>query len=297
VLWQNSGSQVFLVKGFDAAITGNMPIGSGLSSSAAVECATAMALNHLLQSRFNKLQMVQLSQRAENDFVGVQCGIMDQFASMFGRADHAIKLDCRSLAYEYIPLSMDDLRIVLLNTNVKHSHGSSAYNERRAQCEAGVAILRQHEPQVTFLRDATKDMVNRYLSAGDATIYKRCKFIVEENERVVGACADLKHGELASFGKKMYASHHGLQNLFEASCAELDFLVDCVRNNPAVLGARMMGGGFGGCTINLVKADAIETLISEVSARYSQSMNMELTPHIASIESGTTMLKQPAAHA
>ena len=285
------------VTGFDAAITGNMPIGSGLSSSAAVECATAMALNHLFQSRFDKLQMVQLSQRAENDFVGVQCGIMDQFASMFGRTDHAIKLDCRSLDYEYIPLSMDGLRIVLLNTNVKHSHGSSAYNERRAQCEAGVAILRQHEPGVAFLRDATLEMVTRHLLKEDATIYKRCKFIVEENERLVGAGEDLKNGDLLSFGKKMYASHHGLQNLFEASCTELDFLVDCVRNNPNVLGARMMGGGFGGCTINLVKTEAVETLISEVSLSYSQSMHMELTPHIASIESGTTMLKQSATHA
>lgn len=285
------------VTGFDAVITGNMPIGSGMSSSAAVECATAMALNHLLLSRFDKMKLVQLAQRAENIFAGVQCGIMDQFASMFGSAGHAIKLDCRSLDYEYIPLSMDGLRIVLLNTNVKHSHGSSAYNERRAQCEAGVAILHQHEPGISCLRDATISMVDRYLSAGDAAIYKRCKFIVEENERVIGASEDLKQGDLASFGKKMFASHHGLQNLFEASCAELDFLVDAVRDNPAVLGARMMGGGFGGCTINLVKTEAVETLIHEVSARYSQAMNMELTPHIARIESGTTLIKQPAAHA
>lgn len=283
------------LRGFDAAITGNIPIGSGLSSSAAVECATAMAVNHMMQTHFGKLELVKMSLRAENNYVGVQCGIMDQFASMFGKADHAIKLDCRSLDFEYLPLNMDDLCIVLLNSNVKHSHGSSDYNERRAQCEAGVAIIRQQEPQVSFLRDATLEMIDHWLSTGDATIYKRCRFIVEENERVVGAAEDLRKNDLVSFGRKMFASHDGLQHLFEASCAELDFLVNCVREHPGVLGARMMGGGFGGCTINLVKAGAVESLIAEVSAQYNTSMKKQLTPHIAGIEAGTTLLQTPPA--
>lgn len=279
------------LKGFDGAVSGNIPIGAGLSSSAAVECAVAMALNEVAQSGFEKLQLVQMAQKAENNYVGVQCGIMDQFASMFGQLSQAIRLDCRSLSYEYIPLSMDGLRIVLLDSNVKHSHGSSEYNVRRKQCEDGVAMIQQHHPEVQTLRDATMKMVNDFILPFDHTIYKRCKFILEENERVVTAAENLKNGDLKSFGAKMFSSHEGLQNWFEASCTEMDFLVNCVKNNDAVPGSRMMGGGFGGCTINLVKEGAVDEIIQMASAAYHNTLNLELTPYVAKIETGTTVLK------
>ncbi|HUM47388.1 MAG TPA: galactokinase, partial [Chitinophagales bacterium] len=279
------------LKGFDGAVSGNIPIGAGLSSSAAVECAVAMALNEVAQSGFEKLQLVQMAQKAENNYVGVQCGIMDQFASMFGQPSQAIRLDCRSLSYEYIPLSMDGLRIVLLDSNVKHSHGSSEYNVRRKQCEDGVAMIQQHHPEVQSLRDATMKMVNDFILPFDHTIYKRCKFILEENERVVTAAENLKNGNLKSFGEKMFSSHEGLQNWFEASCTEMDFLVNCVKNNDAVPGSRMMGGGFGGCTINLVKEGAVDEIIQMASAAYHNTLNLELTPYVAKIETGTTVLK------
>ncbi|MEO6167826.1 MAG: galactokinase [Chitinophagales bacterium] len=279
------------IKGFDGAVSGNIPIGAGMSSSAAVECAVAMALNEVAQSGFEKLQLVQMAQKAENNYVGVQCGIMDQFASMFGQPSQAIKIDCRSLGFEYIPLSMDGLRIVLLDSNVKHSHGSSEYNVRRKQCEDGVAMIQQHHPEVQSLRDASLKMADDYILPFDQTIYKRCKFILEENERVMTAAENLKSGDLKSFGEKMFSSHDGLQNGFEASCAEMDFLVNCVKNNDAVVGSRMMGGGFGGCTINLVKEGNVDEIIQMASVAYRKSLNLELTSYVAIIEAGTTILK------
>ncbi|MGB3076814.1 MAG: galactokinase, partial [Chitinophagales bacterium] len=280
------------VNGFDAAVSGNLPIGAGLSSSAAVECAVAMSLNETTQSALEKLLLVQMAQRAENYYVGVQCGIMDQFASMFGKPGHAIKLDCRSLQFEYVPLSMNGLRILLLDSNVKHSHGSSEYNVRRKQCETGVAMIQQHHKTIESLRDANIEMLDQYILPFDALIYKRCKFILEENERVVTAGESLKNGDLKSFGEKMFASHAGLQYQYEASCAEMDFLVDSVRNKEAVFGSRMMGGGFGGCTINLVREEKVDEIIQSTSIAYKKSMNRELTPYVAKIEAGTTVLKR-----
>ena len=285
------------LNGFDAAITGNMPIGSGLSSSAAVECSVALILNEISKSGFEKLQLVVMAQKAENDFVGVKCGIMDQFASMFGIPNQAIKIDCRSLEYEYLPLNMNGLRIVLLNSNVKHSHGTSEYNVRRQQCERGVAMIQQHEPAIESLRDATPAMLDKYILPHDSIIYKRCKFILGENERVLNAAENLKLGDVKAFGQKMFASHDGIKNLYEASCPEIDFLVEGVKENPSVLGARMMGGGFGGCSINLVKEEAVEDLFKQSTAAYRKSMNMELTAHVVSIEAGSTILKQPQARA
>jgi galactokinase len=288
--FKNAGIEL---NGFDGAISGDIPIGAGLSSSAAVECATAMALNEFSETKFEKLDLVIMAQKAENEFVGVRCGIMDQFASMFGLRNHAIKLDCRSLEYEYIPLDMDGLRIVLLDTNVKHSHGTSQYNVRRKQCEKGAAMIHEHDENVHSLRDVLPGMLEEYILSEDETIYNRCKFILDENERVQSAAEDLKAGDLISFGKRMFASHTGLQNQFEASCTELDFLVDFVKDNSGVIGARMMGGGFGGCTINVVKEDAVNDLIETASVAYRKSMHKELTPYISKIEGGTTIVKRP----
>ncbi|MEP6746683.1 MAG: galactokinase [Bacteroidota bacterium] len=278
------------ISGFDATLTGDIPIGAGLSSSAAVECAVALAMNELFATGFDKFTLVRLAQKAENEFVGVQCGIMDQFASMFGKYNHVMKLDCRSLEYEYVPFNMDGIKILLLDTNVKHSLGSSEYNVRRKQCETGVAWIQRYLPEVKSLRDATLEMLDKYILHDDILIYHRCKYVVEENIRLLSACKDLEVGNIPAFGKKMFETHHGLSKLYEVSCPELDFLVSHVRDNPAVLGARMMGGGFGGCTINLVQEDAIDELIADATIAYKKGMNKELKAHIAKIETGSNVL-------
>lgn len=278
------------IGGFNLVLDADVPIGAGLSSSAAIECATLFALNELFQLKIPTLEMVKIAQKAEQEFAGVMVGIMDMFASMHGKKNHLIKLDCRSHEFEYVPLKMDGIRILLLNTNVKHSLASSAYNQRRKECEQGAAEVKKHHPEVASLRDVTVQQLQQYVK--DPVILKRCKYVVEENERLLSGCAALQNGDVATMGKKMFASHDGLSREYEVSCPELDFLVDQVRNHPDVLGARMMGGGFGGCTINLVKEEAIDKLIPKISEAYSRAMKKELTPYVASIEAGTEIVRQ-----
>jgi len=275
--------------GFNIVLEGDIPIGAGLSSSAAVECATAYALNDLFQCNIERMTLVKMAQKAEHEFAGVQCGIMDQFASMFGKKEHVIRLDCRTLEYEYFPFKMDAVKIVLLDTKVKHSLASSEYNVRRLQCEEGVLIIRQKYPSVKNLRDVTVSMLEDCL-AEESIVYKRCRYVVEENLRLQAACRDLLNDNLEAFGKKMYQTHQGLSKWYEVSCKELDFLVDAVKNEEAVLGARMMGGGFGGCTINLVKKDTVESVIQKVSAAYQEKMQKELKAYVVQIEGGTSKI-------
>lgn len=279
----------YKLNGFNLIIDGDVPLGAGLSSSAAVECATAFALNELFGLGISKRELTEIAQKAEHEFAGVLCGIMDQFASVFGKKGHVIKLDCRSLDYEYVPLNLEGYKILLLNTNVKHSLASSEYNTRRQQCEEGVAMVRQRHPDVTSLRDVSVEMLNQYVKGHDV-IYKRCRFVVEENARLLEGCEDLKKGDIHALGVKMFRTHEGLSKEYEVSCPELDFLVEAVRNNPNVLGARMMGGGFGGCTINIVKETVIDGLVAELSTAYSKAMKKDLTPYIAQLEDGTSVL-------
>jgi galactokinase len=280
----------YAIKGFNLAIDGDVPIGSGLSSSAAVECATAFALDEIFKLGISKKDLAFIGQKAEHTFAGVMCGIMDQFASVFGKKDHVIKLDCQSLDYEYVPLKLEGYKILLLNTNVKHSLASSEYNTRRAQCEQGVAWIKEHHPEVNSLRDADMEMLHKYVEPKDALIYKRCKYVVEEKERLLTGCEDLKKGDLKSLGRKMFQTHDGLSKEYEVSCKELDFLVDAVRNNPDIVGARMMGGGFGGCTINIVKEEAIDPLVKSIGESYEKNMGKELTAYIAQVEDGTSLI-------
>lgn len=275
------------IKGFDCVVEGDVPTGAGMSSSAALECATIFALNDLFRLGLDKLTMVKLAQKAENRFVGVQSGIMDQFASMFGKKDHVIKLDCRSLEYEYERFEMQDFKIVLFDTGVKHSLASSAYNIRRQECEEGVRLVQQYHPEVKSLRDATVEMLDKHVLPKDEVVYKRCLYVVQEIQRLLDACVDLENGNLEAFGQKMYETHEGLSKQYEVSCKELDFLVDFVRNEKSVIGARMMGGGFGGCTINLVREDAISDLSERISKAYKDAMQIDLKTYIAKIENGT----------
>jgi galactokinase len=273
--------------GFNLVLGGDVPIGAGLSSSAAVECATIFALNRLFQFNIKRLDMVKMAQKAEHTYAGVLCGIMDQFASMFGKKDFVIKLDCRTLEYEHVPLAMQGYKILLLNTNVKHSLSSTAYNTRRQQCEQGVAWVKEFHPQVNSLRDITLEMLDQHVAGQDALIYKRCRYVVEENQRLLQGCEDLKNGDLPALGKKMFRTHEGLSKAYEVSCPELDFLANFVKNKPEVLGARMMGGGFGGCTINLVREDAIEPLIKVAGEAFHREFEHDLTAYVAQIEDGT----------
>jgi galactokinase len=280
----------YKVGGFNCVFGGDIPQGAGMSSSAALECATAFSLNEIFGLKMDPLTMVKLSQKAENEFVGVKCGIMDQFASMFGRKNHVIRLDCQTLAYEYAPFSTDGIRIVLLDTNVKHSLASSEYNTRRQQCEAGVALIKAHHPEVNSLRDVTPEMLDKYVAPVDALVYQRCQYVVEENLRLLAASEDLKKGDIDAFGQKMFATHDGLSRKYEVSCPEADWLVEQVKGRPGVIGARMMGGGFGGCTINLVREDVIDDLVAELTPAYAKAMNKELKVYIGQIENGTSLI-------
>jgi galactokinase len=278
------------VHGFDLVFGGDIPLGAGMSSSAALECATAFALNEVFSLGLDQLTMVKLSQKAENLFVGLQCGIMDMFASMFGRKDHVIRLDCQSLDYSYFPFNTDGIRIVLLDTHVKHSLASSEYNTRRQQCEAGVALVRRHHPGVKSLRDVDAGMLSDFVKPVDELIYRRCSYVVEENARLLAATEDLERGDIAAFGRRLYGSHEGLSKKYEVSCPELDFLVEQVRDREGVIGARMMGGGFGGCTINLIREEAIDGLVEWLTPVYRQEMGKELKAYIGQIEDGTSVL-------
>jgi len=276
------------INGFNLVIDGDIPIGAGLSSSAAVECAVLFALNSIFELGLSRLQMAPLAQKAEHVFAGVNCGIMDQFASLFGKKEHAIKLDCRSLHYEYIPANMGSYKIILFNSNVKHNLASSEYNNRRKQCEEGVAVIAQDHPQVKSLRDVDMAMLNKHAAALDPLVFKRCKYVVQENKRLLGACEDLKLSDIQALGIKMYETHEGLRKDYEVSCKELDFLVNYVKAIPAVAGARMVGGGFGGCTINLVQNEAVEKIINNISDAYKTAMGLTLTTYQVCIENGTS---------
>ena len=278
--------------GFNAVLAGDVPLGAGLSSSAAVECATVFALNELFELGLSKIEMVRLAQKAENEFVGVKCGIMDQFASMFGKTDAVIQLDCQSLGYNYMPFNQEGIKIVLLDTRVKHSLASTEYNLRREECEAGVKIIQEKYPAVASLRNATMQMIQECLINTDQKIIDRCSFVVAEIKRLQDACKDLEAGDLKAFGKKMYETHDGLSKLYEVSCAELDFLADFAKTEASVLGARMMGGGFGGCTINLVEENAVEAFVLAAGNAFQKVFGTEMKPYIVSIGNGTSLLDE-----
>ena len=246
--------------GFDAVIDGNLNLGAGLSSSAALETATALALQSLFGFEMSRVDVATLCQRVEHRYANVLCGIMDQFASGLGHSNHALLLDCRTLSHVNIPTNLDKYRIVTISSEVKRELASSAYNERRAQCEEGVALFRQFDPTIASLRDVTPDLFDAYGDQLSEVVFRRCRHVITENARVLDASAALAADELVQFGRLMTASHNSLRDDFEASCDELDCLVDIANGTEGVLGSRMTGAGFGGCTVTLIHMDAIETL-------------------------------------
>ena len=279
--------------GFSICIQGNIPLGAGLSSSAALECAVLFALNELYNLSLTKMQMALMAQTAEHKFAGVNCGLMDMFASLHGQKNKAILLDCDSLAFTYYSLVLNDYSIVLFDTQIKHALASSEYNTRRLECEQGLKLIQEKYPTVKTFRDISLEQVEACLGSNDVNglkVYQRCKYVVEEIKRVQLAVEDLAKGDMQAFGKKMFETHEGLSKLYEVSCPELDFLVEAVSNNENVLGARMMGGGFGGCTINIIKKSAVEEITKELTASYAQKMHKELAVYITSIVDGTHLV-------
>lgn len=246
--------------GFDAVIDGNLNLGAGLSSSAALETATALALQSLFGFEMSRVDVATLCQRVEHRYANVMCGIMDQFASGLGRSGHALLLDCRTLSHVNIPANLDEHRIVIISSEVKRELASSAYNERRAECEEGVKLFRQYDPTIASLRDVTPDLFDAYGDQLSDVVFRRCRHVITENARVLDASAALSAGELPHFGRLMTASHKSLRDDFEVSCDELDCLVDIANGIEGVLGSRMTGAGFGGCTVTLSHKDALETL-------------------------------------
>lgn len=278
------------LKGFQCTIESDLPVGAGVSSSAALECGLAFGLNELFDLGLTKHEIVVLSRDAEHNYLGTKCGIMDQFASVMSKKDHVILLDCKSMEYSYIPFSIAPYKLVLLNSNISHSLASSEYNTRRKECEEGVAILLKKYPYVASLSDASLEMIKASKTDMNAKVLDRCTYVVQENNRVLDAVEALNKGDLKTLGTLMYQTHEGLRTLYQVSCRELDFLVDFSKNRVEVLGARLMGGGFGGCTINLVHEDAADSFIQSVSEAYEKEFNIKLTSFEGHPSAGTTLL-------
>ena len=275
------------IAGISCVFGGDIPIGAGMSSSAAIEGGLAFAVNALFGVGLDSLTLVKMAQKAENEFVGVRCGIMDQFINIHGRAKSVLKIDCRSLGYEHIPFEREDLRVVISDTLVRRELASSEYNVRRGQCEAGVAALRAHDPSIRSLRDVTLDLLREHRAELDPVVFRRCEYVVRENTRVGDACAALARNDFAVFGGLMNLSHAGLRDDYEVSSAELNALVEAARRVPGVLGARMMGAGFGGCTISLVEAGAVEEFQARVARDYQAETGQIPKIHVIRIEQGT----------
>ena len=252
------------VEGFDAVFAGNVPLGAGLSSSAALESCFAFALNDLFNGNtIDKFELARIGQSTEHNYCGVNCGIMDQFASVFGKKDNLMRLDCRSMEFEYFPFKADGYKLVLLDSKVKHALVDSPYNKRRQSCERVAKTL-----GVETLRDATMEMLNGVRSDITAEDYFRAKFVIEEKDRVLAVCDALVKGDVETVGAKMYETHDGLSKDYEVSCVELDYLNDIARE-CGVTGSRIMGGGFGGCTINLVKDDLYDSFIATAKEKFN----------------------------
>ena len=278
------------LKGFDCIITSDLPVGAGISSSAALECGIAFGLNELFDLGLERRAMAELSRDAEHNFVGTKCGIMDQYASILSKEDHFILLDCASLEAEYIPAEMNDYAILLLNTGVSHSLADSEYNTRRAECEAAVAQLQKSFSEISSLRDVTPEILLASKNLLSEVLFKRASFVVEENERVLKAVAALKENDKYNLGQLMFSSHRGLEEKYEVSCRELDFLVDFAERSGSVTGSRMMGGGFGGCTINLLKEEEVGNFVTSASEAYYREFGIDLQEIIVSPEAGTHLI-------
>lgn len=279
-------------EGVNVVFGGDLPIGAGLSSSAAMEGGFIFALNDIFSLGIDKISMAKMAQKAEHEFAGVQCGIMDQFINLFGEQRKVLKIDCRSLEFEHIPFERDDLQIILCETPTQRSLASSEYNIRRTQCETGVAVLRRHDKTIRSLRDVQLDFLLEHRNEMAPVVARRCEYVIRENVRVLQACEDLVRNDMCSFGRRMFETHDGLRNDYQVSSTELDTLVDLVSKLDGVLGARMMGAGFGGCTINLVEESCAKNFAETISSRYRERTSDAISVHLTKLVGGTAIVCQ-----
>ena len=280
-----------VLKGFDAAFAGDVPLGAGMSSSAALESTFAFALNDMFGLGIDKFELARIGQSTEHNYCGVNCGIMDQFASIFGKAGSLMRLDCRSMEYKYYPFHPKGYRLVLLDSVVKHELASSAYNKRRASCEHVVAAVKAAGyPVVEYLRDVDMKMLSEVKGKVSDEDYMRAEYVIEEIQRVLDVCDALERDDYETVGQRMYETHHGMSKLYEVSCEELDFLNDIARK-CGVTGSRVMGGGFGGCTINLVKEELYDAFIDRAKKEYTAKFGHEPKVYPVVISDGARKLE------
>ncbi|WP_416866724.1 MAG: galactokinase [Imperialibacter sp.] len=281
----------FDVPAVNCVFGGDIPNGAGLSSSAALEVGFGTALTQLFGLSVEPWDVINIAQKAEHEYVGVKCGIMDMFASKMGKKDHAMLLDCRDLTFDYYPLQLEEHSLLLIDTRVKHSLASSEYNTRRLECELGVTVLKKHKPEANSLRDFNSFEVEELADELPENVFRRCRFVTGEIQRTQAAALDLKKGDLRAFGKKMNDTHRGLSSDYEVSCRELDFLAaEAARFPDEILGARMMGGGFGGCTINIVKKEFEEEFKRHVDLSFTKQFHAAPSFYDISIEAGASVI-------
>ncbi len=279
----------YQLQGFDTVFYGNVPIGAGMSSSAALESTFAFALNELLNLNIDKFELARIGQATEHNYVGVKCGIMDQFASLFGKAGHLMRLNCATMEFEYFPFNPQGYKVVLLDTVVKHELASSAYNRRRESCENACAHIAAKHPEVKYLSDATMAMLNEIDVEIPAEDYMRAEYVIGEKQRVLDVCDALEKGDYETVGERMYGTHYGMSKLYEVSCEELDYLND-IAKECGVTGSRVMGGGFGGCTINLVKEDLYDAFIATAKEKFAAKFGHEPKVYDVVISDGARRL-------
>ena len=282
---QNKG---LVIGNFNCVFSSSIPVGSGLSSSAALECGFLFGLNELFHLDIKPVDIALMGQSAEH-WVGINCGIMDQFSSVMGKANQVIKIDCRTLEYEYHKADFSDYSLVLFDSNVKHSLFSSAYNQRREECEQGLAILSSHFPEVKSFREATEVQLLSIKDKMTEDVFKRSHYVIKEIKRVTLACEALDRGDIVTLGQLLFETHEGLSKEYEVSCAELDMIVDTLKKEPAVVGSRVMGGGFGGCTINLIKKGQEEAIKKKLVQLYQETFGIELKIYEVTISNGTSL--------
>ena len=262
------------ISGFNTVFAGNVPLGAGMSSSAALESTFAFALNYLFSLNIDKFELARIGQSTEHNYCGVKCGIMDQFASVFGKKGHLMRLDCKTMEYKYFPFNPEGYRLVLLDSVVKHELASSAYNKRRESCERAAAAIRERHPEVEFLRDAKREWLDEVKDVISEEDFMRAEYVIGEVARVLDVCDALERGDYETVGEKMYETHYGMSRLYEVSCEELDFLND-IAKECQVTGSRVMGGGFGGCTINLVKNELYDAFIEKAKVTFTDRFGHE----------------------
>ena len=280
----------FEPKGFDTVFVGDVPLGAGMSSSAALESTFANALNEIFNLNIDRFELARIGQSTEHNYCGVKCGIMDQFASVFGKKGHLMRLNCATMKFEYFPFNPEGYKVVLLDTVVKHELASSAYNKRRESCENACAHIKARHPEVNFLSDATMEMLDEVKSEISEEDYKRAVYVIGEKQRVLDVCDALEKGDYNTVGDRMFGTHYGMSKEYEVSCEELDFLND-VAKQCGVTGSRVMGGGFGGCTINLVKEELYDNFIATAKKEYLAKFNREPKVYDVVISDGARRIK------